>query len=223
MASLKKQPKSNLAVSKKTALLSHLKSFLGGFFLEQKRINPRLLIAYSGGLDSTVLLHSLYQLQKELPMQLQAVHINHGLNAQADQWAQRCQDTCSRLNIPLSVLQVHVDQESGLGIEATARAARYQALASADADYICLGHHQDDQAETLLLQLARGAGVKGLSGMAALDLGRRLVRPLLNTPRVELNAYAKQHQLEWIEDDSNSNTMFDRNFIRHILMPVFLF
>lgn len=219
MVSSKKQPKNNLATNKKPTLLSHLKLFLGGFFLQQKRIKPKLLIAYSGGLDSTVLLHALHQLQKELPMHLQAMHVHHGLSKHADSWASFCRKTCIDLDVSLNIFQVQIDQHSGLGIEAAARDARYQALFSEKVDYICLGHHQDDQAETMLLQLARGAGVRGLSGMAQEDVTRRLIRPLFNLSRAELVHYAKQHQLQWIEDESNADTKFDRNFIRHEVMP----
>lgn len=221
MVSSKKQPKNNLVTSKKTALLSHLKLFLGGFFLQQKRIKPKLLIAYSGGLDSTVLLHALHQLQKELPMHLQAMHVHHGLSEHAGSWASFCKKSCIDLDIRLNTIKVNVDSDSGLGIEATARSARYQALSSENVDFIFLGHHQDDQAETLLLQLARGAGVKGLAGMAQIDLERRLVRPLLNISRADLVEYATQHHLQWIEDESNMDAKFDRNFMRHALIPTF--
>ena len=221
MASTKKQPKNNLEVSKSCLSLKHLKLFLGGFFLQQKRIKPKLLIAYSGGLDSTVLLHALHQLQKELPMHLQATHVHHGLSEHADDWVNFCKKNCVELDIPLNIFKVSVDQNSGLGIEAVARDARYQALFSEDVDFILLGHHQDDQAETMLLQLARGSGVKGLSAMAQIDVKRRLIRPLLNIPRAELVDYAKQYQLQWIEDESNADTKFDRNFIRHALIPIF--
>lgn len=221
MASLKKLLKSNLATRKNTAVLSHLKLFLGGFFLHQKRIKPKLLIAYSGGLDSTVLLHALSQLQTELPMLLQAVHVHHGLSEHADDWANSCRKNSTDLNIPLKVIKVHIDLESGLGVEAAARNARYQVLFSEDVDFICLGHHQDDQAETLLLQLARGAGVKGLAGMAKIDVDRRLIRPLLNISRADLIEYATEHQLQWAEDESNRDQKYDRNFMRHALIPAF--
>ncbi|MFW5431383.1 MAG: tRNA lysidine(34) synthetase TilS [Methylophilaceae bacterium] len=221
MASSKNPPKNNLAAGKKTSLLSQLKLFLRDFLLQQKRIQPSLLVAYSGGLDSTVLLHALHQLQTELPIQLRAMHVHHGLSENADNWVSFCKQTCADLNIPFKTRQVRIDDESRLGVEAAARAARYQALSVEDSDYVCLGHHEDDQAETLLLQLARGAGVKGLAGMAKVDIKRRFIRPLLSSSRADLMAYAKQHKLQWIEDDSNADTRFDRNFLRHELMPVF--
>lgn len=174
-------------------------------------------MAFSGGLDSVVLLHLLVESQKTLSFQLQAHHVHHGLSPNADTWANFCQGACAKLNVPLTISKVNVNKNSGLGLEAAAREARYKALLASDADFICLAHHQDDQAETLLLQLARGAGVKGLAGMAGLN--KKLLRPLLDVSRSALEAYAEQHQLAWIEDESNIDTKFDRNFMRHEVLP----
>ena len=214
---------------KKSSLEHQLNTFLVNVFLSQKLINPNLAVALSGGLDSCVLLHLLANLRKTLPFQLQAHHINHGLSPNAASWASFCAEFCAKLNIPLTITKVTVEQNSGLGLEAAARAARYAALASTDADFICpdficpdficLAHHQDDQAETFLLQLARGAGVKGLAGMAAIDLNRKLLRPLLNAPRASLEAYASANKLTWINDESNADTKFDRNYMRHEVLP----
>lgn len=214
MASLK-----NLPANKKTPLGQQLQQFLVGVFISQNLANPQLMVGFSGGLDSCVLLHLLHSIRKNLPFKLHAQHVHHGLSPNADAWADFCQSTCTQLNIPLAVSKVIVNKNSGLGLEATARAARYLALQTSNADFIILAHHQDDQAETLLLQLARGAGVKGLAGMSALDVNRKLLRPLLNVPRIQLEAYAKQHQLTWIEDESNTDTQFDRNFMRHAVLP----
>jgi tRNA(Ile)-lysidine synthase len=197
----------------------HLKTFLVDVFLSQKRINPKLVVAFSGGLDSCVLLHLLANLRKTLPFQLSAHHVNHGLSPNADTWANFCAEFCKKLKVPLTISKVKVEQNSGLGLEAAAREARYSALAGTDADFLCLAHHQDDQAETLLLQLARGAGVKGLAGMAAVDTSRKLLRPLLDAPRSALEAYANANKLTWINDESNADTKFDRNFMRHEILP----
>lgn len=185
-------------------------------------LNPssQVLLGYSGGLDSSVLLHALWQLNRTIPFRLSAKHVHHGLSAHADAWAAFCQRTCGQLSIPFSLEKVIVDRSSGLGIEAAAREARYRALTGAQADWLCLAQHKDDQAETLLLQLARGAGVKGLSGMAAVDAHRRIVRPLLQLSRVQLEHYAKRHQLEWVEDESNAKTAFDRNWWRTEALPL---
>ena len=195
-----------------------LKATLIDVFTQKKLANPRLVLAFSGGLDSTVLLHLLAERRETLSFQLFAQHVHHGLSPNADDWANFCQQVCLKLNIPFELSKVNINKNSGLGTEATAREARYKALLSVNADFICLAHHQDDQAETLLLQLARGAGVKGLAGMAAIS--GKLLRPLLDVPRSYLEAYAKQHQLIWIEDESNADTRFDRNFIRHKVLPI---
>ena len=202
---------------KKSSLEHQLKTFLANAFLRQKLLNPKLMLAFSGGLDSCVLLHLLAQAKKNIPFQLAAQHIHHGLSANADDWAAFCQDACHRLNIPFSITHVTANQ-TGLGIEAAAREARYNALLQIDANYILLAHHQDDQAETFLLQLARGAGVKGLAAMPVEN--GKLLRPLLDVPRKTLLDYAKQHRLIWVEDESNTNTQFDRNFIRHDILPI---
>src|SRR5690606_10882018 len=121
-----------------------------------------------------------------LGFELEAMHVHHGVSPNADDWAAFCKKTCLDLNIPLQIARVEVARDSGAGIEAAARQARYQALLGAAADYVVLAHHQDDQAETLLLQLLRGSGVKGLAAMAMIDKERRLLRPLLDVTREEL-------------------------------------
>ena len=190
MASLKKLPASKLAlnkaivnktiVNKKASLLQQLQSFLARIFSNQQLVNPKLVLAFSGGLDSCVLLHLLAQVKKTLPFQLTAHHVHHGLSPNADAWSLFCKDVCDKLNVPLTTTKVQIEN-NGLGIEASARLARYKVLLDADADFICLAQHQDDQAETFLLQLARGAGVKGLAAMATEN--GKLLRPLLDGPR----------------------------------------
>jgi tRNA(Ile)-lysidine synthase len=222
MASSKKLPVSNLGLikattSKKASLPQQLQAFLIDVFLSKNLVNPKLLLAFSGGLDSCALLHLLVQVNKTLPFQLSAQHVHHGLSMNADTWASLCADTCQSLNVPLKITKVQVNNQ-GLGMEAAAREARYNVLVQSDADFVLLAHHQDDQAETFLLQLARGAGVKGLAGMAAAS--GKLLRPLLDVSRRALLEYAKQHNLIWVEDESNLETKYDRNFIRHEVLPV---
>lgn len=180
----------------------------------------KLCIALSGGLDSCVLLSALLAAQKQLAFALHAIHVHHGLSPNADAWAEFCVARCQALKVPCQVVHVNVDKKAGLGIEAAARKARYEALLQSDADFIVLAHHQDDQAETYLLQLLRGAGVKGLSAMSAIDSKRRLLRPLLSIPRLEIEDYARHANLKWVEDESNQDTHYDRNFIRHALTPL---
>lgn len=180
----------------------------------------RVLLAFSGGLDSSVLLHALWQIQQKIPFQLSAMHVHHGLSPNADDWAAFCQRACECYLIPFTLEKVVVDRAGNLGIEAAAREARYRALMGVQTDWLFLAQHKDDQAETMLLQLVRGAGVKGLSGMAVVDASRKIVRPLLNLTRAQLERYAKQHQLEWVEDESNVNTAFDRNWWRTAALPL---
>ncbi|MCX8519510.1 MAG: tRNA lysidine(34) synthetase TilS, partial [Methylophilaceae bacterium] len=185
-----------------------------------------VLLAFSGGLDSTVLLHLLATTRQHYGFQVHALHVHHGLHIAADDWAKHCAKICLEWSVPLQVVAVEVIDKSGLGLEAAARQARYAALYRAakalSVDWILTAHHQRDQAETLLLQLMRGAGVKGLAAMASCDSKRSLLRPLLDTPQSQLLNYARAHQLVWCDDASNENTYYSRNWVRHTLLPVLL-
>ncbi|RON79483.1 tRNA lysidine(34) synthetase TilS [Pseudomonas fluorescens] len=190
--------------------------------LEPWRNAAHWRVAFSGGLDSTVLLHLLASLAKteSLPA-LSAIHIHHGLQAAADAWPQHCQSVCDALGVPLLIERVKV--QPGASLERAARDARYavfdaQTLAN---DVLLTGQHRDDQAETLLFRLLRGAGVRGLSGMPQQrPVGQgMLIRPLLDVSRAELEAYAQAHQLVWIEDPSNQDRQFSRNYLRHQVIP----
>ena len=179
-----------------------------------------MTVALSGGVDSVVLLHLLHSLQKKHRFILNATHVHHGLSKHADKWVKFCEKLCRDLSVPLDVHYVKLPQKKSLGIEAEARQLRYEKLLQSKSDLVVLAHHADDQAETFLLQLIRGAGVKGLSSMAHFDDARRLWRPLLNTSRIDIESYAKQQKLKWIEDESNQNIDFDRNFIRSKVLPI---
>jgi tRNA(Ile)-lysidine synthase len=170
-------------------------------------------------MDSVVLLTLLVTLRQTLGFELKAMHVHHGLSPHADTWTDFCMTLCRSLDVELQVVRVTIPRKSAAGTEATARAARYQALLGAPADFVVLAHHQDDQAETLLLQLTRGAGVRGLSAMAKVDRRRRLLRPLLEVGRDEIRAYASQHGLQWVEDESNQDVRYDRNHIRQHTLP----
>ena len=225
MANLKKLPANKQSSQQLCQQLSlqlpkQLAVFLRQFFAQQKLANPQLVVALSGGVDSTVLLHALSIAQKTIVFQLSAHHVHHGLSKHADAWANFCRDFCHKLTIPLNLSHVTVNKNNGLGVEATARTVRYAALQTDLNSWLCLAHHQDDQAETLLLQLARGAGVKGLAGMAFVDVNRQILRPLLGISRAEIEAYATQNKLKFVVDESNSDTQFDRNFMRHKLLPL---
>ena len=224
MASSKK-PLSNKVsapASKKTKPLSLLdvveKSFVS-LSASHKKMKS-MTVALSGGVDSVVLLHLLHQLQKTQNFTLKASHVHHGLSKNADKWAKFCEKLCTKLSIPLDVNYVKLPQKKSHGIEGEARQLRYEKLLQTKTDLVVLAHHEDDQAETFLLQLIRGAGVKGLSSMAHFDASRRLWRPLLNASRIDIESYAKKHKLKWIEDESNQNIDFDRNFIRSKVLPI---
>lgn len=184
---------------------------------------PAWYVALSGGLDSTVLLHLLVRLreQQALPP-LFAIHVHHGLQAAADVWPAHCQSFCDQLGVPLHIERVQVD--SGASLERAAREVRYRAFERRlEAGALLLtAQHRDDQAETLLFRLLRGAGVRGLAGMSlSRSFGSGwLVRPLLQASRGELEAYARQHDLNWVEDPSNADTGLARNFLRRDVLPL---
>lgn len=178
-------------------------------------------IALSGGLDSCVLLHSLAALN--LPVTLHALHINHQISPNANAWQAHCADMCARLNIAFTAIKVDV-KNSGRGIEDAAREARYAVFEQhiKSGDYLLTAHHADDQAETLLLRLMRGTGSRGLAAMAQQrPLGQgTLFRPLLNFSRAELEDYARAQGLSWVNDESNADDHYDRNYLRNQVMPL---
>lgn len=183
-----------------------------------------IVVGLSGGVDSVVLLHLLRR-QLRLPAtRLSAIHVNHQLNPLAGRWAAFCRRYCRQLGVPLKVIKVEVTR--GNSTERSARDARYRALAETHADVIALGHHLNDQAETVLLQLLRDGGPRGLAAMPvcrrSAGSGQSLWRPLLGCSRAEIEGYARRYRLEWVEDDSNENRRFRRNFIRHEVLPVLL-
>lgn len=198
-------------------LCRHIAAKLGG--------RNSLLVALSGGLDSTVLTDALVSLRATLlpSLALRAVYIHHGLSARADEWAQHCSTLCQSLRVPFEQINVRVDPTQG-GIEAAARTARYLALEQAllPGDTLLTAQHQDDQCETLLLALKRGSGPAGLSSMAAVARlgGHDMLRPLLDISREQLFAYAQSRHLCWVEDESNQDPRFDRNFLRLHILPL---
>jgi len=187
------------------------------------RGSPTWWVAFSGGLDSTVLLHSLARLaaQHELPA-IRAIHVHHGLQAAGDEWPAHCQAVCDGLGVPLHVIRVQV--LPGASVERAAREARYEAFSGClgEGELLLTGQHRDDQAETVLFRLLRGAGVRGLAAMpVARPLGRgSLVRPLLGASRAELDAYARRNTLCWVDDPSNQDHDYSRNFLRREVMPL---
>lgn len=192
--------------------------------LNQLPAARRYWVGYSGGLDSHVLLHAMAGLRPALaPREVHAIHIDHGLSPHAQAWVEHCLAECRRLAVHCRVVAVDARPYNGEGPEAAARRARYAAIAGAMTAEDCLvtAHHQDDQAETVLLQLLRGAGPHGLAGMPAhAPFGPGVhARPLLPFARSALYRYASDHGLSWVEDESNANVNLERNYLRHEILP----
>ncbi len=175
-------------------------------------------------MDSVVLLHLLRSIASRFQWRLSALHVHHGISPNADAWAESCTKLCAQLGIPLQVEHVDITSlRDEHGIEAAARKLRHKAFLSQMCDFVALAHHADDQAETLMLQLLRGAGVKGVSAMPMLKPANHqmhaTVRPLLNVSREQLCAYAVENSLSWVEDESNADVRYPRNFLRHRVLP----
>ncbi len=218
MAGSKSQRRAELAPP---AATQQIRQTLSRFL--EARLSPaaRLCVGVSGGRDSLVLLHALAGLRAS-GFVLSAVHVDHGLSANAARWASFCADFCGRCAVPLEIVRVEVPRASAEGLEAAARRARYAVFAGRAADWLALAHHRDDQAETVLFRLLRGAGVSGAAGMPAersQGSGPRLLRPLLEVPGSLLARYAEEHSLAWIEDESNADLRFRRNHLRRAVMP----
>lgn len=183
----------------------------------------RYLVAFSGGLDSTVLLHALSIRGGEHGVPIVAVHCHHGLQPAADAWVAHCREISASFGVPLVVRQLAIAGDDRRGVEAAAREARYAALLElmAEDDTVLSAHHEDDQAETLMLNLLRGSGPGGVAGIGAMQpFGPgRLCRPLLDIPRRDLLHYAHDAGLEWVDDPSNAEARFDRNWLRQEIMP----
>jgi tRNA(Ile)-lysidine synthase len=183
-----------------------------------------LCVAFSGGLDSTVLLHLLAADAARRGHGLRAMHVDHGLNPDSARWARHCHAVCAALDVPLVVERVLVDHNLGTGPEAAARTARHAAFARTlgEGEVLALAHHRDDQAETFLLRALRASGPDGLASMRPWRrFGRGWQwRPLLDITRAQLLEHAHRHGLHWIEDPGNAGTDFDRNFLRHRVLPI---
>lgn len=185
----------------------------------------RLVVGFSGGLDSTVLLHLCVALRERGKIKtLAAIHVNHGLSVNAVAWQAFCQSLCQRWSVPIVAAKGVVDIHTGKGLEASARATRYRLYEDylERGDYLLQAHHCNDQAETLLYRIVRGCGVHGL---AAIPRERRLgetviLRPLLAVSREDIHAYAESHRIEWVDDESNVDVTYDRNFLRHDVLPL---
>jgi tRNA(Ile)-lysidine synthase len=181
-------------------------------------------VGFSGGLDSTVLVDLMARHGRETGRPVSAVHVHHGLSPNADAWAESCEAFCAARGVPLTIERVRVDRDSAEGVEGAARAARYAVYAKREEPVVALAHHLDDQAETVLLQLLRGTGLKGVAAMpemrALAGSAVRIYRPFLAFPRAALLAHAKAASLTWIEDESNLSSVHDRNYLRSEVAPL---
>jgi tRNA(Ile)-lysidine synthase len=212
MASSRKSSSTDLAARVAAVLAPHVAR------------DSRIQVGLSGGLDSAVLLHLLHRLAPEFGWKISALHVHHGISPNADAWAAFCAACCATLNIPLRTVHIDVAPlRNQHGLEAAARILRHAAYAQSDSDFVALAHHADDQAETLLLQLLRGSGVRGAAAMPFISVpenGNKLIRPLLAFSRQEILDYAQAQQLQWIEDESNADQHYARNFLRHSVFPL---
>ncbi|KXW55702.1 tRNA lysidine(34) synthetase TilS [Ferrovum sp. PN-J185] len=212
-----------MANSRKSAvnLIDQVGQFLQKYITDH---NSHITVAVSGGLDSVVLLYLCSQLTDQLQFRLSAVHINHQLQSINDEMQQHVIKLCEKLSIPLTVVAVNVELDSGLGLEKSARQARYNVYKTLDTDFLLLAHHANDQAETFLIQLFRGSGLPGLAAMPESRLLKpttiQLLRPLIHVKRSVLYDYALTRQLTWVEDPTNQDSYYARNYIRQVLAPL---
>ncbi len=183
-----------------------------------------IAVGLSGGVDSIVLLHILKTISTHKNFKLSAIHVNHGISPNAKNWELFCQEQCNLMNIQLNIYQSKVTKNGGESLENNARIARYGYFLNNEAKVITLAHHKKDQIETVLSQILRGSDLHNIAGMQALSQkqGKIFVRPLLDITRDDIENYAKEFNLQYINDESNQDTTYLRNFIRHRVLPLLL-
>lgn len=188
--------------------------------------NTKILLAFSGGIDSTFLLHQLLKLQQDhfINLMFRAIHINHQLSPYSIEWSNYCKTICKKYNVHLTVKKIFITTYNN-GIEESARLHRYNTIYKnlKEKEVIATGHNLNDQCETLLLALKRASGITGLSSMTYESYTKhniKIIRPLLNITRTTIYQWMKKNKLNWIEDESNYNTNYDRNFLRHKIIPL---
>ena len=189
-------------------------------YIKEKDSTLKVNVALSGGCDSMVLLFALKQLQVELNLSLKASYIDHGLSKNTVDWQVLCRKACKDMDIHFQTTSINIEKIPNLGIEGAARELRYQELTRlSDGMIVATAHHENDQAETLLLQLIRGAGLKGLAGMPEFDHLKNIWRPMLKVQRQDIESFALKNHIQYIEDESNEDIRFDRNFLRKDILP----
>lgn len=204
--------------SRNREFAERVKRAVASCLLRHAHAKQAVVVGFSGGLDSTVLLHAVHTVATEMGLDLSALHVNHGLSPNADAWGDSCALFCRELDLPLTTIRVKVPFDTGEGIEGAARRLRHKLLTDQPADWVLLAHHADDQAETVLHNLVRGSGVRGAAAMQ--EAHGRVLRPLLGVAREALLAYARSRQLVWVEDESNADNRYTRNFFRHQILPL---
>ena len=196
---------------------------LNDLIKESIDLNKKIIVAYSGGADSTALLHVLSDINNDCTLDLQAIHINHNLSKKSLDWVNHCKKTCSKLNIELIVESIEVSSDGG-GLESAARQERYKTFKNIlnNDDQLLLAHHSDDVAETIFMRMLRGTGIDGLEGpKQKRNIGNGiLIRPFLSISKKEILLYLTKNKINYIEDESNSNSKFDRNFLRNEIFPL---
>lgn len=202
-----------MGASRKSQFIDRLLPAAADCLARNVRSEDTVTVALSGGVDSVALLHAVRALHGHVA----AVHVDHGLSPNSGEWASFCRQLCAEWNVPLIVEQVSVDRASPQGLEAAAREARHKVFASIRCDWVALGHHRGDRAETLLFNLLRGTGVRGAGAMP--ESRSRLLRPLLPVSRDDIVRYANAHGLSWKNDESNTDLRLTRNFLRHSILP----
>jgi tRNA(Ile)-lysidine synthase len=200
--------------------MNELVNFVEQSFLKQKLKKCHLLAGVSGGIDSVVLGHALSQLRRLYPFDLTFIYVDHQLHPESKKWANTVKQLAKKLSTDYIYEKVTIDQDLKLGIEGAARKHRYQAFQKHQQDILVLAQHEDDQLETLFLQLARGAGSKGLSCMPEYHEKLKIWRPLLGVSKNLIHSYQQEHKLKFIEDSSNSDNKYDRNYLRNKVIPL---
>ena len=190
---------------------------------EKVSLDSKIFVAYSGGPDSSALLHLLARINDTQELNLQAIHINHNLSKKSLMWENHCKQVCAKLKINLITESIKVVSEGG-GIESASRRARYKIFENVleDNDQMLLAHHSDDVAETIFMRMLRGTGVEGIEGpKEERRIGNgKLIRPFLSIPKTEIQSFLKENKINFIEDDSNQDNKFDRNFLRNNIFPL---
>ncbi|MGA0129609.1 MAG: tRNA lysidine(34) synthetase TilS, partial [Burkholderiales bacterium] len=201
-------------------IIQHIKQKISEYLPTERS----LVVGLSGGIDSVVLTDAVWSLSGELDLNLEVVHVNHQLMAEANDWERFCKDFCAGRGLSFRSERVAINRSSPLGIEGAAREERYRIFSESDRAVLVLAHHLDDQVETFFLQLLRGSGVDGLGSMPefylSTTISKNIFRPLLGITRDDLVLYAKERKLRWVDDPSNDSNSMNRNFLRHEILPL---